>query len=475
MRTTLIAFIILLVCVISSVLFVKTKELFAEEATPIPSLNICGRNLVFPYFAREKYNTARRADYSSYINTSRPGNCQVKLDKLPSNYSIVVENSLFYKLDSICLAFSYLSYRFENSRLFIKFSLGSKNDLGNLLYLLLLNPLFMEFNVDANTSSIAYVPSSFNNIYYRTQYMGNSLELMFDPINPGCDDLFKYENKTAVTSKQMMKSPMIINMKAYYLDDVPTSLQASGLILPLKYNTSGSQTLFDTNYVNFYNNKDLQSQYNFMNNISLMYANFTYPVFTLRFRLKIQKDLVTPNTTTMLLKIYMDNSYGTYDYTSDCASVKDNIGGMNNNICSIAITDAGTGEYKIVFFHGKMKNDNTFACDVLNPANAMIFFPYEDANKNIDIIYTFSPLENIVYAKWENSCQYRKITLCNPAVDTCKASKPVPNSLLSTMFTNQNRPRLANILMKYDTNFVKDTKTFELGYTNILKEYISNN
>jgi len=105
----------------------------------------------------------------------------------------------------------------------------------------------------------------------------------------------------------------------------------------------------------------------------------------------------------------------------------------------------------------------------------MIYIPYGDANKNIDVIYTFSSLEDIVYAKWEKNCQYRKITACNPPTDTCKGNKPASNSLLATMFTTQNRPRLANIFLKYDPSFVKDTKTFELGYINNLKEYISNN
>jgi hypothetical protein len=481
----------------------KLKEHFAQgdEEVPFKSINICGRNIVFPYFSRNKFTASQRSLYdSTYESTNPIGKCRKDAINgiVNESHSLVHENSLFYVLKHSCLGFRINKFdvRDNGKLVYITFNMNTQQDVMNMVNLILLNPLYVEFSLNTENSSVAYrIPSDvqglpwiFSNEEGIKSY-GKEYILPFvavsDNTKGACDNAFNYKdlspNQTFVTAPDLQKlidfNNGVLNLKAYYLDTLINSFQYIGRSLRLDKPTSGSVTIFEKDYQKYYNNDGATQKYEFMNNIALMYSNNINPVFTVCFITQITPGFTGRN---MIAKMYMNNSIG--KYAQSCADIQDKMpGALNNNIISVAVEPFDNYYYQMHFFTG-----NSEGCFFKGNNMLSIKLPYLSINAQTKVYVTVTPNEKVVLAHW-NDMNRRDVTTkivfgkkntCNNAAqyDVCQSSgkqdSTVNNSLYDLFLKNVpgTRTALENITMNFDTSFIKQVESCDLGYVNLFKK-----
>ena len=522
--TYIIIIILLIILIINSLFAPQIREHFtSDDQQALKSINTCGRNIVFPYFSRNNLPASQRALIdNSIMQTSPAGLCRIDYtntnNELNESYSIVQENSLFYNFKKVCLGFRIqnIEYNPNLDTIFVDFFTERDTDINNLTSLILLNPLYIEFAVDAAHDSsgyrIAYEQFHANmnlNTNNQTWRFSNqrgqypTLRIPFKSISkPNSGSVDKLFNYTDLSSNQKLVSTAdinnlkqipggsdspVLNMKVYYLDKLVSSFQNIGRTLYLDYdkstNTKGKATIFDTKYQQTYGTD--QPKYEFMNNIALMYSSYVYPIMTFDFDINITRENLNGNKQ-MLCKVYMNNNLGIY---GNCYNIIDNTGGTNNNNIFAASIEPDTDpnvrnqdldSYNMNVFIGQDGN-----CNNMNKLS--IKLPYLVENNNINITLTVSPNEQLILARWKDSRSndvlkkyiYGKKNDCgdNPSYDPSNIIAPstkqearVNNNLYKLFVENTGESRipLANIEMAYDKIYMKNIKTCTLGYVNLL-------
>lgn len=497
--------VLVVVVLVSSVIAPKIQEHFveADQEVPLKSINICGRNIVFPYFSRNAFTASQRSlpDYET-VKTNPVANCRIdKINGIVNeSHSIVHENSLFYNLKNSCMAFRTKGAQVANRAVTINFLVDSTDNLSNFSKLLLLNPLYVEFVLDEYTTSVAYrclnISPTFTNKKELRDY-GESLPMLFYPVpklnnaSNNCDSAFDYESlsksQREITSndlERMFKYNNVINMKVYYLDTLSSSFQNIGRALKLVYSESGAVNIFEADYQKYFQDKYATNIYEFMNNVALMYTNYVYPVFTFKFDINVTKQhhYHTPGEAKDLFaKIFMDNDTGLYNF---CTNTLDTSSSKNNlNILGLAIDGIDQQYYNLIAFTG-----TTNYCNLGAKNNVVVKLPYLSLNNYVTVVVTVTPTEKIVLAKWSDisegnvspSFSYAKVSDCgdSSSYSTClqkrqePTSTPAANSSLLNLFTStaDNRAPLSNIRFHYNKNIVKGVDSCTLGYVNLLKE-----
>lgn len=520
--TYIIISILLIILIINSFFAPQLREHFdtlSNDQQALKSLNLCGRNIVFPYFDKNNLTASQRALIdNSFLQSSPIGLCKIDTinssNLLNESYSIVQENSLFYNLKKKCLAFKIDSINPNNDILEVTFKTNTLDNIRNLTLLILLNPLYIEFAVDSSHDTYGYriayeelrkASTTRNNTLDNTWRFGTetknaTLTIPFKAISKNnvgsIDKLFNY-NDLSSNQKQLSASDIssimqplvdnrVVNMKVYYLDKLESSFQNIGRTLYLDYdktnNTAGRAIIFDKNYQAAYSTN--QEKYEFMNNIALMYSTYVYPIMTFDFNINVTKANLN-GANKMLCKVYMNNAIG--GSYQNCYNITDNTGGINkNNIFAAS-------------FEPNINNSNEYFMNVFisqngecrNPNNILsINLPYLVQNNNINITLTVSPNELLILAKWndtqsndvrkryifgkKNDCganpSYDPVTITSP---NTKQNSDVNNDLhkLFVERLGSTRIPLQNIEMAYDKTYMKDLKTCTLGYVNLLTTY----
>lgn len=494
----LIIMIVLIILLIINSLFTPIiRENFAEvdKELPMKSINLCGRNIVFPYFSRNNFTASQRAMNDSIIASSiPPGKCRIDAVNgiVDESHSIVHENSLFYNLKYSCLAFRIDNYQIYNGTdVHLTFKTNTINDIQNITNLLLLDPLYIEFGINSERTSRAYRLVYNNNFWFTNsdnirQYNNTYGPLVFKLIEEkgSCDKTFSYAQYSpknipiTVTDLNTMKryDNGILNMKVYYLDKLYSSFQNIGRKIKTVYNPQGLINVFEKDYNKYFSDSYSTQLYEFMNNIALMYTNYVYPVFTFNFSINLTTANInnTRSDNSVIWKVYMNNNIGRYDY---CDS--SDIGMNTNNILSASVIKVGNPRlYYLNFYTGAGNNCKTYG-------NLQIYLPYLTANNYINITVTVSPNEKVVLAQWQDvnsgdvskKYVFAKQKYCSASsYDVCTQNKENDNvsSNLYDLFTKNtgnSRSPLENIIMNYDTNFVKDVQSCSLGYVNLLNEF----
>ena len=503
MNTSLLYAIIILiiVAIINSIIAPKVHEHFytdtQEDEVPLKSINLCGRNIVFPYFARNDFTASQRSIQDNTIVKTLPGGiCRVDaINGLHnSSHSIVHENSLFYNLKNSCLGFIIKRYSFNAGKLTLTLSRQSPEDINNLLNLFLLNPLYIEFSINGDSTSFGYAMPvwpdqfTFNNKSDKTDYklvLTSITNVVKNIDNSTCDKAFNYKdfskNQRAITNKDLdiIVKHGVINMKAYYLDNLSSSFQNIGRFIKVnQQSNSGEFKIFEKDYQKYYQDSFSTQTYEFMNNIALLYSNYVTPIFTINFSINLLKNTFNMNGNKyMISKIYMDNSIGQYKV---CEEVRDNIGVNNNNILAMAVEGNDANTYNAHFFTGTEGN-----CSFGAPNMITIQLPYLLSNNLIDISITVSPTEKVVMASWRdiiNNSTNKQVVFakkqeCTTSEDynVCYADKEkttIVNSMIDLFMKKSDlRQPLSNIIMKYNTDVIKKIDSCHLGYINLLSKF----
>jgi len=522
--TYIIIIILLIILIINSLFAPQIREHFdisSNDQQALKSINICGRNLVFPYFSKNVLPASHRALVdNSVVQTTPHGLCRIDVtntnNELNESYSIVQENSLFYNFKKVCLGFRIkdIYYDSELDTVFVTFLKERDTDIDNLGSFILLNPLYIEFAVDASHDTsgyrIAYEQFHANknlNTNERTWkfsnlYTGsNTLKIPFKSISnknsESVDRLFNYKdlspNQKLLSNADInylktissSSDSRVLNMKVYFIDKLVSSFQNIGRTLYLDYDkstkTNGKAIIFDKTYQKTYGTD--QAKYEFMNNIALMYSSYVYPIMTFDFDINVTKENLNGNKQ-MLCKVYMDNSLGIY---GSCMNINDNSGGgNNNNIFAVSFEpDTASGGPNISSYYMNVFIGQDGNCN--NGNRLSIQLPYLRENNNIQITLTVSPNEQLVLARWKDSQSndvlkkyiYGKKNDCgdNPSYNPANIIDPntkqearVNNNLYKLFVQNigESRIPLANIEMAYDKTYMKNIKTCTLGYVNLL-------
>jgi hypothetical protein len=498
--------VLVIVVLISSFIAPTVHEHFveADQEVPLKSINLCGRNIVFPYFSRNAFTASQRSlpDYES-AKTNPVGKCRIdKINGIVNeSHSIVHENSLFYNLKHACMAFRVKDAQAASNRK-LTFNLSTANpaDLLNVTSLVLLNPLYVEFVINEHSTSVAYRCVNGRIDFSNSKDIKNFNDfysLVFYPVaklngaSNNCDSTFDYESlskaQKEITQEDITKmfySNNIVNMKVYYLDTLSSSFQNVGRKLKLIYNDSGSTNIFETDYQKYFQDKYTTNIYEFMNNVALMHTNYVYPVFTFKFSINVTKEghFQTPGEAKNLFaKVFMDNDTGTYGF---CSNTNDTSTGKNNlNMLGLAIEGVDQQYYNIIAFTGTPNFCNLGAAN-----NLVVKLPYLLQNNYINVAVTVTPNEKIIFAKWSDisngfvapNFNFGRIGDCGDqsSYSTClqkkqePASTPAANNSMLQLFTvaGDNRAPLSNIRFHYNKNIVRDLDSCTLGYVNFVKE-----
>lgn len=503
--------VVVILLVILSIYNNKLKEHFiqGDEEVPLKSINLCGRNISFPYFARNAFTASQRAlPDNTMVRTNPEGQCRLTSTNgiVNISHSIVHENSLFYNLKFACLAFRVTKIEILSSGNLINVTFASQDadDINNLVNLMLLNPLYVEFMVSSDKGTTAYrIPIDqsdkgwvFSNADGIKSY-GSTYRLPFtrvdDPNKTTCDRTF---NNSELSPNQkvfnqedvntiMSSQNKVLNMKVYYLDPLPSFQTIGRSFLPQYSPSTGQSVIFEKDYQKYFNDKYSTQKYEFMNNIGIMYTNGNQPIFTFNFSINVTPtDMNVLNSQKLLIcRIYMDNNVGRYDL---CQSItRDSAGGpKNNNILAVLLEGKDNLYYYANFFIGRHVGDiRNNECNFTGSKTLRIMLPYTTPNSNTKITVTVTPNERMVMASWADVNQgdltkqvvVGKMSECstNTSYNICSENKQnnVVDNSLHKLFTMKPQAPLENIYMSYLSSTVKAIGEVNLGYTNLLKEF----
>jgi hypothetical protein len=510
MKIYVMIFLIILISIIST-LSKKTRRsiekfITQDEEQPLKSINLCGRNIVFPYFSRNNFTASQRSLTDNNMTKTFPdGKCTINTTNgiVDESHSIVHENSLFYNLKNSCLGLRMTTYDIKENgkKVNITFAANTSVDINNLATLILLNPLYVEFSINTERTSSAYrisndlLQPNDKSWVFSNQNNIKEYTIPFESVSNldrgSCDKPFNYKEyspkQTLLGNSDLNNIKLyennVLSIKAFYLDKMPTSFQNIGRSLNLKYNKEGSINIFEKDYQKYYQDSYSTQLYEFMNTIALMYTNYVYPILTFNFTINVTNvnKQSLANNNLLICKVYMNNNIGKYQY---CSSLTDELkGALNNNIFSAIISGVDDNYYQMSIIIGANNQ-----CNLTGRNNLSFRLPYLTDNNNIDITATISPNEKIVLAKWSNinsgnigkQFVFAKKNECvlNTSYDVCiknKQDSVVSNSLydLFTKNTGNSRNPLENIVMNYSTVYVKDIKSCTIGYTNLLTSFSS--
>lgn len=514
--------------VFSQILSLKTYELFSTKSLPLKSLNYCGRHISFPNQTSSSVLASTRSHKSNIGSTDPKGVCGTPISNndYDTSSSVVVENSLYYNLEKVCLGLRFMNYNIDSSsNIYITFLHDTTSDRDNIAFLILLNPLYIEFtNKNGmitqgyrisektydmsyslnNNTSFVYSPDHnairFPDVTYASHIDKISgkyvITLKFipiiDPNNTSCDITFDYKNnKIDILKKEdletMKNNKHVINLNAYFLDDISTSFQKPSRTIKLNYDLTSSQLGKMIIYWSDYDNdisplrqKQLSlNEKKFMNNIRIMYSNYIAPTMTFSFDINISKLLINnlKQNSMGFLMCYVDDG----NEWISCSGNNITGGKNNNNIFSFNVKYNSDELYYLTITTSKNTPADCNA-DPSSPDCLNIKLPYNGNNDNTRLFFTISPNQKILYAQWfshgkkifsfakTKNCPSIDYNICNDTDGSGQISNV--NNNYATLFTNTQRPSgniLQNIVIAYNKQIVKQLNEVHLGYQNLYK------
>lgn len=502
MKLIIVIVLLLLLISLNAIMGSKVlKEKFGvEEALDLYALKRCGRNLSFPYFSTSNLTASQRALTDTSISTNPLGKCgltDVAKNISNDSFAIVQEEGIFYTLKKTCMALKIMNYRMDGSKIFLDFSIDSKEDIKNLTKYLLLNPLFVEFTF-GNIISIPYFPyvgtatrdPLTGRIFPSIVFMNNKTKLpgyltntdksyitlefsvLVPPQYQACDKAFNYHdlspNQQEISQSMFNNlSNNVLNMWVYYLEDKGINFQQTGKEL-LVNNSKNNVLLFDKNYKNYYNDPTQIHKYEFMNNIAIMYHNYITPVLTFSFDICIDvNNRPNPGNWNGLIKSFVDNGY---------------IGGWhpncNNNIFAAEFFTMDSG-YLVTFL---VADEGNCGYDTYLAPPLFLYLPYLSSNTVINVTLTIGPNQKHVYAQWTDinsgdigkkiaygkSIRYLSDVPFNVCDNFDDNAKRDINNFTRIFASKRTKPRksLENTYVSWNDKYVKKLKSVSLGYKN---------
>ncbi len=494
-----IIFLIVLL-IINSVLSQKAIEHFYIEKTPLPMsiFKFTGRDLVFPYLGESKLTASDRAIYEKNISTMPAGQCPFPNDiSCDESFAVVQENGVYYSLKKACMALNITGYRFDNNEQMITVTcaLDSTENVNNMAKFLLVNPLFVEI-VNSTNNSIAYIPQPFKSNYteqgfYFTNSAGyndvwakgfnpSSIDIRLRVAVPNgkgsCDTTFDYSSyetkkrQLTVDDMKRIKRTGLLNMWVYYLDDLSSSFQTTNRTLPIEVKNNNTIVIFDKKFKEWSSDPYKITSYNFMNILYNMYNTFTIPVLSFSFSFMVKKSL--QNSTT-LLKAYVANNF--ISGWQPCS----------NNVMQITV-DPQEDYIELQFSIGD-GSDCGYKTWFAPPAK--LWLPWLTDNTPVNVTAVFGINQKHIFAEWKDinkgdsgkKFAYAKSqqNFFEPPFDTCtrydeNMHREINNFTKifgSKKFTPETRPKLENMLLNWNKDYISEITNISIGYENLYNKF----
>lgn len=480
----------------------KTKPVegfFSTTAMELRSLDVYGRRLVFPYHAnvRPAFNAAERARADLTTTSLPPGKCALintsgaASQALDPSFAVVTERGLAYTLRRACLALRAVNPRLSNNNrsLTLTFPMQHSDDVNNVMRFLLLQPLFVEFNMNT-MYTVAYAPRyGFANVSshaVKGRRLHTSVDVVFDVLLPksngGCDVAFDYRNaRSAVqlTDTRNLFDKGNVHLSVYYIDpDVGSSFQDTGRTLRIAVPPeTTSVTVFDPAYRSFAGDIRRLTTYEFMNNVALMYHNFVPPTFTFKLVLRMSTKL-TQGSTQTIVQCNMDTALDGAAFPRSCSDF---------NLWGLSARYVNDDMFDLV-----AQTDDGRACGAApsRSPNAVVRLPYLSSGAEHTVLVTLAPNEKRLYAEWQDvavgnlakswalglgSAPYGPLPsdACVAARGWDRDATPSQINHLCGIFARRNltpRPRLGAIALQYARTAVARIESVTLGHVNLLRQ-----
>lgn len=536
---TIVVFILVVVfmAIIFNFRINKSLEKFALENLALEDLNqfkkarACNRKLEFINFVTQTYNASER---SLLDVQSRTGTCPSNMSKATQTpeLSHLEENKIPYSLKSMCIKLKYEIFDRDDGNngnlitIYLDNNPYSIDNSVNLLYLFLLNPLYIEFE-----GSTAYIPeyddskgynqtvftSSFYTNYNKGKILMNKsndrIACAFRRLIPenaaSRNVTFNYSKVPSLAEVIPHTSDSYVNARVYFLES--QSIQTAGLNMALdKYykrdNKTGVIKIYNKNYQSEY--KPNSDDYYFHQKMYVLLQNSYTPILTFKFEISVTldnyKNIINKNIE--ILKVYIDTEIGKY---IDCPNYE-SIDTKNSNILSASIyskfgaqapspeksssiqraierdnspgtecskkekakskwdISVPTNEYDSTYIL-KFSTSNNKTIDKCSnePAGDLeIELPFAITNERTMVVVTVTPYEKIALCKWKMEEReyftFKRSQKCNN------------NNNFAAIFSQRENNKDVineNINLAYDIGYVTNLNYVQLGHKHYLNDF----
>lgn len=413
--------------------------------------------------------------------------------------SLMVEHDVIYRLTSMCLA---LKTKDSIKGSFIPIDIESPRDYLKFMFLLLLNPLFIEFSMGSTGESSTSLTTDITGALYIKNdnqmticseglgdFSGGRNTTVMLPYTELKGDFFNYDS-SYVKGEDIVKKfsvPGALNVRAYYLNQQPTS-QSFGTKILLSSEDSTKRFFDITQYpASSIKNDDKLKPTKFF---SKMIENYVFgigrglgdvlPTFTIKFSVSLQvRDTETQYTDKhhALLELCMKQNKG--DNCTSQIFYPHSDFTMNGNIVTVArkVVSQNKGESDmspnlLAFSIGTSKN----GCLFDDPAHfAQITVPFFTEDPiTASVIVTISPTGVDVLMFWIPPSSM-KLSGVTPDLQWIFTQKPFPKSNDFYKIFNDNNPKTMNsmfggIRLARDSTTVPAVQFVQLGRVNFMKE-----
>jgi hypothetical protein len=432
--------------------------------------------------------------------------------------SILKERELVYSLKHECLSLPNARPSTVNN-----FSVSFRNlqDWNTYAYLILLNPLYVEFSSPASsTSTIAYFlkkPNgftmsnkgigSFNAVQLSDDLMGTCKRFMSSlltqdaislpsseiPLVPVHNDneqststndvdqftLFTYADYSKRTYNLLpIKEKELMSIRAYYLDEIKPSTQALIRALNYSQNPTGVYKVFLANYDNTTDTQLSEAYpytYNIGANLFREFCKYIYrchtnsvyfPVFTITFDLAINKrtfaQSFTNNTRYQILEMSMKNGIGAQTFAcSNNVDYSKAAFTKNANIISCSLTTSSDDTCSLELTSSR--NGCTYTSRNLGDV-LKVSLPMVDTAATAKTYVTITPYKIHVLVCWHKPLE---------GLQWVYSEKDIAEGNdFETLFTKKNLPNntLADIDITVAPQVINQVSEVKLGYKNFALE-----
>lgn len=481
----IVFFIIFIVCMVMIVAlnskYVKTVEKFADRQLPLTLLNDyqkslnCNLDAKFTTFTDNTvYNISDRAAKAEDITTSTTCRSNLSKEKLSSEMAIIEDSRMKYMLKYFCSTILYKQVNINNDIVTVSFNHSSDNDdnIKNMIYLLLSNPLYVEFN-ESKPYVIMYENKAFTN-YNGSLWkvnMDNIYTIKFKNLTPSdnAPPLFNF-NKSVQDISNIFKNGARGEgtVKIYYLDAEAAESAGVKLNLDNKYKVSNR-----VGRINIYNKnfqKDIPNtldEYYFHQRVFLMLQNSDSPIFTFRFDMvitnEVRKKAIEMGVRSVeIFKVFMD---GMGRHTG-CSfqTIETN----NSNILS-CVTEHSSSEDS---FFLKILNTNNVneinSCIIDRNGVLSVELPFSPYNERVTVVVTVSPAGKTVFCKWKVNSKsfftFKRLARCSKDNTFNRIFKQREKQ--NTEYVNEN------INIEYDTRYIPRVAYVQLGHKSYIQDYL---
>lgn len=422
-------------------------------------------------------NASQRAENNNSIVFDHTANCASPI--IPKNInnnaqSLVTDNDILYKLTSSCFSFKANGVASGTN---LPLVIQNKTDWFKYVYMMLLNPTFIEVNKDNHTNiSFAYYVDNKTPIPITNKGFGDfastsqpsTATLTLKQLSDA--SIFNYRNKQP-TYKRIndlgINSITPINIKVFYTRPYQSSQTVGNVVTftnPRNNRFLVSSTTYNT-LPNTDNNKAIKLLSNTIDRFYNSTTRSIFPTFTISFKVNMKKNSATTNNTKyMALEMCMNNEVGMAARCNNNLVYPPNFA-RNGNIVSIAVDYPSPKLMKLTM------GSSVGGCLFLQGQAIELHIPtFATSNTEATCTLTISPYVIEFLAIWANP----EATQKEDDVEFAYQQKTLPQGTMNDFhnlfigpITSTSTNRFADITVNTNTEMVSAVNEVQLGYKNM--------